>query len=155
MGSNFGNSQKWIPRKLKSLNPISCGSRSQDAGQHSPCRPNFFGVSFCLKPLYFYFLSIYNRFTQKKQKSNTKCRLFWPFVADSWKFSKIQKTIDAYKITTNGPNDFKFGMVVLCMDIKLFVKKKFKKSFYFRISFFKVGSISENENLALLAPITS
>ena len=65
------------------------------------------------------------------------------------------KTKDAYKITTNGPNDFKFGMVVLCMDIKLFVKKKFKKSFYFRISFFKVGSISENGNLALLAPITS
>ena len=50
--------------------------------------------------------------------------LFWPLVTDGWKFLKIQKTIDAYKITTNGPNDFKFWMVVLCMDIKLFVKKK-------------------------------
>ena len=70
-------------------------------------------------------------------------------------FRKHKKHIDAYKITTNGPNDFKFGMVVLCMDIKLFVEKKFKESFYFRISFFKVGPISENGNLALLAPITS
>ena len=70
-------------------------------------------------------------------------------------FQKYKKHIDAYKITTNGSNDFKFAMIVLCMDIKLFVKKKFKKSFYFRISFFKVGSISENGNLALLAPITS
>ena len=67
---------------------------------------------------------------------------------DGWKFLKIQKTIDAYKITTNGPNDFKFRMVVLCMDIKLFVMKKFKKSFYFRISFFKVEFVSENKNLA-------
>ena len=74
---------------------------------------------------------------------------------DGWEFSKIQKTIDVYKITTNGPNDFKFGMVILCMDIKLLVKKKLKKYFYFRVSFFKVGSISENGNLALLAPITS
>ena len=58
---------------------------------------------------------------------------------DGWKFLKIQKTIDAYKITTNGPNDFKFGMVVLCMDIKLFVKKKFKKSFLFQNFIFQGG----------------